>query len=443
MSTSGAVKSRAADLAAIVGREHVCETADELGSRAIDGVVPGVVVAPGSAEEIAAVLRVANENAWRVVPVGGGTRASIGHIPEGVDVLLSTARLGKVESYDPGDLTICLGAGARVGAVRKLVGENRQWLPLDVPHEGEATVGGTLASGAFGPMKHLFGGAREFCIGVKFVTGDGRHGKGGGRVVKNVAGYDMMKLMIGSHGTLGVITSANFKLFPAPRQTCTFAAEFESLQEGLNFRNRVVRSPLSPICVELLSPRAHEYLGFGPGERWSVLLRAGGSDAVLARYRRELGSEVGSEVTSDVESSLWRRISDFESQVLLRHANAMLVELHVPASELLRVLDSVERVGVEENFVVASLGRCAAASMALAFIPIAADPPAAMQYANAVSALRAEIPRDGAAMVTRCPMEVKGHVSVWGTPTSDIETMRAIKRALDPANVLNPGRFLF
>ena len=128
----------------------------------------------------------------------------------------------------------------------------------------------------------------------RFVTGDGRKGKGGGRVVKNVAGFDLMKLLIGSQGTLAIITGASFKLFPAPRQTTTFVAEFATAAEAIQYRNTVLRSPLSPICLELVSPQAGALLpGAGrSGKGWSIYLRATGSDAVLARYRSELGAAI-------------------------------------------------------------------------------------------------------------------------------------------------------
>ena len=124
----------------------------------------------------------------------------------------------------------------------------------------QVTIGGMLATGMTGPHRQGYGGLRDYCIGVRFVTGDGRKAKGGGRVVKNVAGYDMMKLLIGSQGTLGIITSASFKLFPAPRQTRTFVSEFAGIAEAIEFRNHVLRSPLDPICLEVVSPQARGVL---------------------------------------------------------------------------------------------------------------------------------------------------------------------------------------
>ena len=141
---------------------------------------------------------------------------------------------------------------------------------------------------------------RDFCIGIRFVTGDGRRAKGGGRVVKNVAGYDLMKLLIGSYGTLAVITSASFKLFPAPRQTRTFLAEFATAKEAMEFRDRVMRSPLSPMCLELVSPGARKVMRPEmAADAWVMCVRAAGSDAVLARYRKELGQAITRELEGD------------------------------------------------------------------------------------------------------------------------------------------------
>jgi glycolate oxidase FAD binding subunit len=197
-------------------------------------------VRPASAEEISALLKIASEERWTVVPFGRGTRQQVGQIPESIDVVLSTERLNRIESYDPGDLTIAVQAGATVESVTSACAQHQQLFALQAP--AGATVGGALAANESGPLRAGFGAPRDFCIGVNFVTGDGASGRGGGRVVKNVAGYDLMKLMIGSFGTLGVIVSANFKLFPLPRQTATFICEFDSLPDALKVRDWLLRN---------------------------------------------------------------------------------------------------------------------------------------------------------------------------------------------------------
>ena len=175
-------------------------------------------------------------------------------------------------------------------------------------------MGGLLATAARGPLSHGYGGVRDFCIGIRFVTGDGRKAKGGGRVVKNVAGYDLMKLLIGSQGTLAVITSASFKLFPAPRQTRTYLAEFGSANDAIGFRDRILHSPLSPMCLELVSPGARDILrpDAPHSDSWIICVRAAGSDAVLARYRSELGADVTREVEGQSEHDLWTTLTNYQ-----------------------------------------------------------------------------------------------------------------------------------
>ena len=193
-----------------------------------------------------------------------------------------------------------------------MVGADQLLFACDPPLPERATVGGMLATASHGPLRHGYGALRDFCIGIRFVTGDGRRAKGGGRVVKNVAGYDLMKLLIGSYGTLAVITSASFKLFPAPRQTRTFLAEFATAKEAMEFRDRVMRSPLSPMCLELVSPGARRLMRPEmTADAWVICVRAAGSDAVLARYRKELGPAITRELEGDSEGKMWREIENF------------------------------------------------------------------------------------------------------------------------------------
>jgi glycolate oxidase FAD binding subunit len=371
--------------------------------------------------------------------------------------VLSTQRLNQIAHYDPGDLTIGVGAGALLGEVQKRLREHGQFLPLDPPRAIARTVGGVLAGAASGPLRHSYGGVRDFCIGIRFVTGDGELAKGGGRVVKNVAGYDLMKLLIGSHGSLGVIVEANFKVMPAPRQTATFFADFASLDEAIAFRRRLTASPLTPLCLELITPRAHEYLApmaaprdpdhhapLAPLPRalppWRLGIRAAGSDAVLARFRRELGAAVAEELGGAPEAQLWQWLADFELAVLARHRNAMVFRLEVPVAEVGSALAAAEKSALDENFLMAAVGRAGIGSLVIAFVPLAVDPPGSMKYAAAASALRSALSRDASAVVVRCPVEAKRHFDVRGSSPTDLELMRGVKHALDPQSVLVRGR---
>jgi glycolate oxidase FAD binding subunit len=423
---------------------------------AIDGIAPQVVLLPDSSEQIVAVLRIAGAENWTVIPFGGGTRQYVGRGLEAVDIVLSTERLNRIQIYDPGDLTISLDAGVKLDRIAHACLQHRQLLPIEAAQE--STIGGALATNASGPMRTGFGGLRDFCIGINFITGDGASARGGGRVVKNVAGYDLMKLMIGSYGTLGVIVSANFKLFPLPQQTMTCMCEFGSSAQLFQFRDHLLKSPLSLLAAEVVSPAAVEYLTdieprnpdswapdaiADPSKRsWQLALRFSGSDRVLARCRKDLGDSVATELTGSEENNYWAKLRAFESRVIKRHRNAMVFHVEVPIAESQSMVEAAQQAAIDYNFMAATIGRAALGSFVIAFLTLAVDPPAVTQFAGAASNFRAHLSRTASAIVTRCPREAKQHFDVWGTTPTDVELMRKIKRALDPKGILNRGRFL-
>lgn len=454
MTTLASTTSLHQELAAIVGDSDVIQPQIE-----INGVIPASSVSPASAEEISAILRLANERNLVVAPAGGCTRQQMGGIPERIDILLSTERLNQMRQYDPGDLTVGVNAGICLADLQSVLGEHHQWIPYDPPQAKIASIGGLLATAAFGPLKSGFGGLRDFCIGIQFVTGEGAIAKGGGNVVKNVAGYDLMKLMIGSYGSLAVITGANFKVFPRPRQTRTFICSLPSLGEAIAFRNQVLRSPLTPMCLDLISPRALEYLcdppvahdpdDYAPAKplsslsaEWQIAVRASGSDNVLARCRRELGAPVIRDLEGAAQDQFWSWVSNFEDSILQRHRNAMIVYSHATIQDVEAVAQALERSAPDYNFLPAMLGRAATGNLVLGFLPLPVDPPAAMQYANCASAFRALLPPGCSAIVAQCPKEAKAHFDVWGSTPTDLELMRGVKYALDPKRILNRGRYI-
>lgn len=428
----------AEELAAIVGGQHVSDDPQRLEQCAIDGVAPQAVVAPGSAEEVAAVLKLASARGWVVVPAGGFTRQATGELAERVDIVLDTGRMNSFAHQD--ELTISVGAGLSLGELEARLAEHDQMLPLDPPRAASATIGGVLASAAAGPLQHGFGSLRDLCTGIRFVTGDGRLADT--RLsLKNISGDDLKKLLIGSHGTLGVITAADFKVFPRPRQTRTFVLDFLLSTGAVQFRDRLLKSPLRFLCAELVSPQAREYLPGLQGRNWALLLRAAGADDVVAACRHDLGHYVVRELAGEPEQAAWRAVADFPETVAARHSNAMLIDVSVPAEWVGMVLQAAQESGTDNNFLPAVLGRGCVGAMVVAFIPLAVDPPAAIQYVNAASAFRSFLPPQASAVVLRCPREAKPLFSVWGS-IPHLEAMQAARRALDPAGILNRGRFL-
>jgi FAD/FMN-containing dehydrogenase len=261
-----------------------------------------------------------------------------------------------------------------------------------------------------------------------------------------------------------VITRAAFKVFPRPRQTRSFICNFKSLDEALQFRTRMFQSPLTFLSMELISPQAPEYLSearkpndpdhYAPSApvaltptTWQVALRATGSDNVLARYERELGSAVTTKLDGAAEDGLnedsfWAHVAGFEHNVLARHRNALVIYTHLTIQNVGPALHALVRLAPDYNFIPAVVGRAATGNLVIAFVPLSVDPPSAMQYANCVSAYRGVLPPGSSAEVAHCPVEAKGHFDLWGTSTSDVTMMRAVKNAIDPKNILNRGRFI-
>jgi glycolate oxidase FAD binding subunit len=436
----------AADFKAICGPQYVIEDPAELQAWSILGVLPAIAVRPASADEVAAVLRSANELGLSVVPVGGFTHQEIGNLPPQVDIVLSTSRLVEVEHYDPGDLTIGIGAGCTATHLSAIVAENGLLFAADPAQAERCTLGGLLATNMSGPLRHGYGGLRDYCLGVRFVTGDGRKAKGGGRVVKNVAGYDLMKLMIGSQGTLGVITSASFKLFPAPRQTRTFTATFPTAAEAIAFRDRALCSPLAFICLEIISPQASTMLGpsgLADNQSWLVVLRAAGSDAVLNRCRAEIGADVSREIEGRHEADFWRALDNFSLIAAERHPSSLLISMNLPLSGVLPVLSEVANVADSNRVCFAAIGRVGVGHLLLSLWQAPEEELSMVSFRNTVSALRSRLPHDASMAVLRCPLETRHHLSAWGPMPTHMESMRAVKMALDPKDILNRGRFLF
>jgi glycolate oxidase FAD binding subunit len=423
VSTAGVSLDLIRELRAICGEEHVMEPDRTRWRHVQIQNPPATFVCPGSADEVVAILRLSNDRGFSIAPVGMPPALWCGVPP--IDVALSTSRLTEVEHYDPADLTVGIGAGMTVAQLNALVADGKLMFGCDPAFPEHTTIGAVLAAAKHGPLRQGYGGVRDFCIGIRFVTGDGRKAKGGGRVVKNVAGYDLMKLLIGSYGTLAVITSASFKLFPAPRQTRTFLAEFGTWQEALRFRDLILRSPLSPMCLEIVSPNARKLMRPEMNDdAWVICIRAAGSDTVLARYHNEMGSAVAHEVEGDDEAKIWRAIQNFphtdqakpDPNWIEPLANG--ISITVPPAEVGAVVEVLERFSPPYGLTCAYIGRIGLGHFLLT-----------VSYLDMEACLSLSgLPRSA---------QVSGN---WKS-LPELSSMRAVKHALDPNNVLR-GREL-
>jgi glycolate oxidase FAD binding subunit len=244
-------------------------------------------------------------------------------------VHISTTCLRRVLQYEPRDLTISVEAGLPFAELSAVLAENRQMIPFDPPYFDRATVGGVVASNTNGPRRRLYGTVRDFVIGMTFATLDGKLAKSGGMVVKNVAGFDMAKLMIGSHGTLAAMTVINFKLAPMPVETRTFVLQFDQAPDCVAARDALLQSVLQPAAMDILNPEASARVGLSG---FALVLQAGGNPGVLSRYARELPA--AKVLDGDAERDLWIDIREFTPAYLSAHPDAQVVRISGTLAEV-------------------------------------------------------------------------------------------------------------
>jgi glycolate oxidase FAD binding subunit len=439
----------------IVGSEYVRNDPASLGDYAVDGCVPVEVAMPASAEEVAEIVRQASSENRAVIATGARTKTGIGNVPRAYHYAVDISRMKRVVAYDPGDLTLSVEPGVTLATLAELLAEHNQFLPLAVPFREKATIGGTIASGVDSPLRHFYGTARDFLLGAEFVTGDGVLAKSGGCVVKNVTGYDMHKLMIGSLGTLGIITRLNFKTFPLPAGMRDFRAQFASLDGALSFRSRIASSPLAPLSLEVMNSEAAKLM-LGSEEiapdrgRWTVACRFAGSPEVSSRYETELKGRVAacegsvgiaSKVNGNQPSACETRY-DFVDAALKAFPFATIVKAGVLPTQMGAVIRAAEAAAAKNGLRLATNARsvgiiyCAFLAKDIGDEAQSAVLRACVESQSACDAL------GGHATILWCPAEWKSELQLWGPARPDATEMKKLKTAFDPKGILSPGRFV-
>ena len=425
----------------IVGAPHVL-TGVECSPYVVEGRTPEVVVFPGTREEVAAALAVAVEQRVPVTPWGGGTKMWVGSPPSRVGVVLALKRLDRILEHEPGDLTVTVEAGVPFDRLQAELGKKGQWLSLDPAASDRATVGGILASDASGPRRHLYGTARDLVIGLTVVGADGRLVRGGGKVVKNVAGYDLPKLYVGSFGTLGILVEATFKLRPRADVDQLVIARFDRLKDAGQGARAVLGSDLIPSALELVDGETLRRLGHRGGAALLV-----GLDGIapqveweVAEIERLLGplGLGGTRVLDGPErDETWRALGGLGRPG--HDGVAAVMKWAVLPTQLAELMDA-GAAAAQRNGLSAAMAAHAGIGLVTAILSGGADPGAVVAtlvewrgLANGVG---------GHAMVEWAPLAVKERVAVWDAPGPTLRLMKGIKERLDPGGLLNPGRFV-
>jgi glycolate dehydrogenase FAD-binding subunit len=437
-------------LEGIVGAEHV-RADGEAHRYAVDGVTPSAVVFPGSVEEVSAVLGACSKAGTTVVPWGGGSSMGLGGVPKKVDVVLGLARLNQVIDHEPGDMTSTVQAGMVLRDYQAHLGRHDQFLSLDPPNASRATIGGILAANASGPRRLRYGTARDLLIGERVVHADGTVTKGGAKVVKNVTGYDMNKLYVGSLGTLGVIVEATFRLYPLPAAEHTWVAPFPTAAKARDAIAKILDSPVVPSAVELLNESAAAEVGrrsgVTPGQGKACLAVAVASipeavKAQLAQARgmgREAGGGDGLILEGEAHEKFWVAVRDFDSG---NGGPAMVLKAGVLISEVAEAMRQGEEVAAKQGLRVCTISEAGTGIVRYYLEADGTGSNSSLRLTGAVAPLRAfAIEAKGSLVVLQAPPEVKAAVDVWGPIGDTLGQMRGLKDQFDPGRVLNPGRF--
>ncbi|HEX7124356.1 MAG TPA: FAD-binding oxidoreductase [Thermodesulfobacteriota bacterium] len=439
-----------ARVAEVLGRDAVAPRADRP-RYAVDGVLPAVVARPGTIEELSALLRVATELGAVVAPWGGGTKQSLGATPARVDLVASVERMNRVVEHEPADLTATFEAGIRLADANAHLGRAGQWLALDPPHADRATLGGVLAANASGPSRLRYGTARDLVIGIRVVHADGTITKGGAKVVKNVTGYDMNKLYIGSLGTLAVIAGVTVKLHPRPAEERTWVVEMPSLDVAGSLVARVLDSHLLPTAMEIVSGgavRALPDFSALPDGRVLVAIAFGGiADEVASQVVAVRDTAAGLGVRHDRlldgerQAAFWEAVRNAPARLAADGRSWAIARAALVVTAVPPFLAAAESMRAAHGL--ADVVATAEAGSGSARVALCGEPAA---LAAALGDLR-EVARSGGRnaghlVVESAPAAVKAAVDVWGPVGPPLRLMQALKAQFDPDGRLNPGRFV-
>ncbi len=446
--------SESADLATqfrkLIGAASV-ETGAAVRAFRVDGLTPRFVLFPASVDELSRCAAVANQAGLAVIPVGDGTHLGVGHPPQRYDVALSTRRMRRVIAHEAADMTVTVEAGVTLAMLNDTLAAAGQRLPLDPPHPEHATIGGLIATDASGPLRFSQGKVRDLLIGISVVLADGTVIKGGGRVVKNVAGYDLMKLFTGSFGTLGIIVEATFKVRPCPAHEAVFVIPAPTTAAACARAQEILAAPVAPLYVEVLNRAAAASIGLGP-DAAVVVVGCGGSADEVAVQQQRLVEHFGPEAVRVYEGAEGIRLRDALRDFpaigsLLANGGGKLdaegicgCKLSLLPTQLADVLQWIEDEAARRAVDTALLAHAGNGIAALRFH---LDPVTNGSFAAFAEALRAAVRRaDGWVVFDVLPVRLKEHVDPWGTDVPATALMRGIKQTLDPHGRLSPGRFV-
>jgi glycolate oxidase FAD binding subunit len=422
-------------------------------------------VYPQNSAELAAVVACASKNQWRILPWGHGSKLSWGRAAQNVDILLSTAYLDRVIDHAAGDLTVTAEAGLALQTLQTQLTDHRQFLALNPAYAAHATLGGIIATADSGSLRHRYGGVRDMLLGIEFVRSDGQIAKAGGRVVKNVAGYDLMKLFTGSYGTLGILTQVTFRLYPIPDvlQTVVLTGKPEIIAQAAQ---TLLASALTPIALDLLSTAVVQQLNLGQdlGQAMGLAIRFGSVEAGVQEQVKQvkpLAQSLNLQVTclaADADPEFWQQLATLLELTTPNptssfpplqggtkggqafppqpetHKGSVLCKIGVLPTHAVETLQHFDR----PEFQQAALGVIHLGS-GLGLLRFREDKVRSVMIEKVRSSCQAQ---GGFLTLLEGSSRLKQQLEVWGYQGNGLQLMEKLKHQFDPKQILSPQRFV-
>jgi len=475
------LRKELAQLAEGIGSNRIETEGTVLAKYTVDNLRPRAVVFPRNAREVSEAVRMAGREHLSIVPWGSGTQIGMGNIPSRLDLVISSARMDHMLDVDTANLTITVEAGVRFRDIQarlateedrcylpledlskdqdELICSDRSssgcFLPMDPPFSDTATIGGIVAANSSGPRRLLYRFPRDLLLGVRFVAPDGELVGTGGKTVKNVSGYDISKLMVGSYGSLGFICEMTFKLLPLPERMETSLLFFESFEDARALAEAVLDTPLVPAAVEVVNRSACQMLSYGhltgiDRGPYAVAVAMEGFEPAVQRMKREvldmakgLGAKEDLSFAEDDHRRFWLAVSHLQTAADQRFSRAITCKLTYPISLTREVVGFAEKLLSDKDLnhtlmVHAGTGACV--------ISLSGDPEGGRGQGTAVTLIQDLLAhcrnKGGNLLIHSAPSDLKPRLKMWGEPGPDLLVMERIKRQLDPAGIFSPGRFV-
>ncbi len=424
-------------LASIVGTDAVIDWQDIEVERKLERSLlsdfPSCIVYPHTEAQLSEVITCAYENKWRVLPCGGGSKISWGGLVE-ADLIVSTKNLNKLIQHAVGDLTVTLEAGTKFATVQDTLATAGQFLALDPTAPQSATMGGIVATADTGSLRQRFGSVRDQLLGISFVRADGQLAKAGGRVVKNVAGYDLMKLFTGSYGTLGIITAVTFRVYPLleASETVVLTGEAEKIAQALT---SLRSSALTPTKADLLSSQLVERLDIGQGlglivQFQSMAESVRQQSASLLELGQQLGLQ-GASYSAIDEAQLWQKL---QTQMSVDTTEPVVTcKIGLLPTAAVAMLAQLDTIAPQSGISLIHTGS------GLGFLRLEAD----VATAEKILEMRSHCETQGGFLtILEAAAALKQQIDVWGYSGNALNLMRLIKQQFDAENILSPHRFV-